>query len=113
MNCSINIDCMEYMRDLPDNAFDLAVVDPPYGDGIWGATRNASADGLTNINRVRFENMAERGANVTTTQKRSRGTWHRRLNTLGNYSGYRGTKLFGAEITSAFLHAGVFLYGAN
>ena len=28
-----NMDCMEYLRTLPDNAFDLAVVDPPYGDG--------------------------------------------------------------------------------
>lgn len=28
-----NIDCMEYMRTLPDKAFDLAIVDPPYGDG--------------------------------------------------------------------------------
>lgn len=27
----INGDCMDYMRELPDNAFDLAVVDPPYG----------------------------------------------------------------------------------
>ena len=26
-----NVDCLEYMRTLPDNAFDLAVVDPPYG----------------------------------------------------------------------------------
>lgn len=26
-----NIDCMEYMRTLPDKAFDLAIVDPPYG----------------------------------------------------------------------------------
>jgi len=26
-----NIDCMEYMKSLPDNAFDLAIVDPPYG----------------------------------------------------------------------------------
>lgn len=25
-----NMDCMEYMRSLPDKAFDLAVVDPPY-----------------------------------------------------------------------------------
>lgn len=25
-----NVDCMEYMKDLPDNAFDLAIVDPPY-----------------------------------------------------------------------------------
>lgn len=27
----LNIDCMEYMKDQPDNAFDLAIVDPPYG----------------------------------------------------------------------------------
>ena len=26
----LNIDCMEYMRGLPDKAFDLAIVDPPY-----------------------------------------------------------------------------------
>jgi len=24
-------DCMDYMKGLPDNAFDLAIVDPPYG----------------------------------------------------------------------------------
>lgn len=28
-----NIDCMEYMRTLPDKAFDLALVDPPYFSG--------------------------------------------------------------------------------
>lgn len=27
----LHIDCMEYMRTLPDKAFDLAIVDPPYG----------------------------------------------------------------------------------
>jgi len=27
----LNIDCMEYMRGLEDKAFDLAIVDPPYG----------------------------------------------------------------------------------
>lgn len=36
-----NMDCMEYMRSLPDKAFDLACVDPPYGDG------KASAGGGT------------------------------------------------------------------
>lgn len=25
-------DCMDYMRGLPDKSFDLAIVDPPYGD---------------------------------------------------------------------------------
>jgi site-specific DNA-methyltransferase (adenine-specific) len=29
----LNIDCMEYMATLPDKAFDLAIVDPPYGLG--------------------------------------------------------------------------------
>lgn len=28
------MDCMEYMRTIPDNYFDLAVVDPPYGDAL-------------------------------------------------------------------------------
>jgi len=27
----LNIDCMEYMATQPDNAFDLAICDPPYG----------------------------------------------------------------------------------
>lgn len=30
MNVVYNIDCMEYMENLPDKEFDLAVVDPPY-----------------------------------------------------------------------------------
>ena len=29
----INGDCMDYMRDIPDNYFNLAIVDPPYGEG--------------------------------------------------------------------------------
>lgn len=32
----INADCLEVMATLPDNAFDLAIVDPPYGIGIDG-----------------------------------------------------------------------------
>ena len=27
----LNVDCMEYMKGLDDNAFELAIVDPPYG----------------------------------------------------------------------------------
>jgi site-specific DNA-methyltransferase (adenine-specific) len=37
-----NCDCMEYMRGLPDNAFDLIIADPPYGIG---------EDGLSNHSR--------------------------------------------------------------
>ena len=28
-----NIDCLEYMKALPDKAFELAIADPPYGGG--------------------------------------------------------------------------------
>jgi len=30
----LNVDCMTYMATLPDKAFDLAIVDPPYGIGV-------------------------------------------------------------------------------
>lgn len=28
-----NMNCMDFMRTIPDKHFDLAVVDPPYGKG--------------------------------------------------------------------------------
>ena len=28
-----NIDCIEFMKTKPDNYYDLAIVDPPYGLG--------------------------------------------------------------------------------
>ena len=34
-----NQDCMEAMKDMPDNAFDLAIVDPPYGIGGGSNTK--------------------------------------------------------------------------
>lgn len=29
-----NMDCMEGMKQFPDKYFDLAIVDPPYGDAL-------------------------------------------------------------------------------
>ena len=37
----LNIDCMEYMATIPDKAFDLAIVDPPYGIGESGKTNKS------------------------------------------------------------------------
>ena len=42
MNVAYRMDCMEYMKTLPDNAFDLAVVDPPYGIGVMSMNYTAS-----------------------------------------------------------------------
>ena len=33
LNELIHGDCMEYMKDMPDNAFELSICDPPYGIG--------------------------------------------------------------------------------
>lgn len=41
-NKTYNMDCMEYMRGVPDKFFDLAVVDPPYGINV---TRMAMGSG--------------------------------------------------------------------
>ncbi len=40
-----NIDCMDYMRSLPDKAFDLAVVDPVYGGVTQGGYMDKSTRG--------------------------------------------------------------------
>ncbi len=40
----LNCDCMEYMEGLEDNAFDLAIVDPPYGIGAGSTSfKNGSS----------------------------------------------------------------------
>lgn len=33
-NSFINGDCMDYLKEFPDNYFSLALVDPPYGGGL-------------------------------------------------------------------------------
>lgn len=62
-----NTDCMEYMRTLPDNHFDLAVVDPPYGAGFtenggckgWFAKYHQDSSQTLNVERER-ESKAHR-----------------------------------------------------
>jgi len=41
----LNCDCMDYMAGLPDKAFELAIVDPPYGIGIDGQKYDANKKG--------------------------------------------------------------------
>ena len=45
-NCELwHGDCMDYMRGLPDKAFDLAIVDPPYGVGHFTQSDRVSKYG--------------------------------------------------------------------
>ena len=48
-----NMDCMDGMKEFPDKYFDLAIVDPPYGDGgVRGATENASGNASTDTGTI-------------------------------------------------------------
>jgi len=40
----LNMDCMDYIKDIDDNYFDLAIVDPPYGWGEKLKGRNKSGN---------------------------------------------------------------------
>ena len=46
MNIAFNEDCIEVMRRYPDQYFDLAVVDPPYGDIPKGGYMTGTGGGL-------------------------------------------------------------------
>lgn len=48
----LNIDCMEYMKDIPDKWFELAIVDPPYGiwEGFQATSRVAKYGKMESVN---------------------------------------------------------------
>lgn len=49
-----NMDCMDYLRECPDKAFDLAIVDPPYGIGMSGG--NVGYKGFNDLPRKDWDN---------------------------------------------------------
>lgn len=57
MNVAYNADCLEAMRKMPDNAYDLAIVDPPYGINICSQTVQVERerDGQGSAERNRLE----------------------------------------------------------
>jgi site-specific DNA-methyltransferase (adenine-specific) len=48
-----NMDCMEALREMEDNQFDLAIVDPPYGIGMSGG--NVGYKGNNNLERKEWD----------------------------------------------------------
>ena len=46
-----NMDCMEYMEQFPDNSFDLAIVDPPYGIDINVSMGRRKGDKKSNYHK--------------------------------------------------------------
>jgi len=52
----LNIDCIEYMATLPDKAFDLAIVDPPYGIGFGQFNRTNKASNGERVKANKYKN---------------------------------------------------------
>ena len=77
MNIAYNVDCMEYMATLPDKAFDLAVVDPPYGDG------NSRSDHGEKEHWNRVGGLFDRYKKVTRTGGDMGGKIRKKNNSLG------------------------------
>lgn len=55
MNEVYNVDCMEYMKTLQDKAFDLAIVDPPYGISINNNMGRRKGDKKSNYKKVTWD----------------------------------------------------------
>jgi site-specific DNA-methyltransferase (adenine-specific) len=54
-----NINCMEFMSDKPDNYYELAIVDPPYGLGkrtVDGGGTNSQIRFKNDMNRANWDN---------------------------------------------------------
>lgn len=138
-----NMDCMEGMKQFPDNYFELAVVDPPYGDGggtwtngtrfgqrfdrylepgsVGKHTQEASPEARGGVLDT---TPSERGKTAALTRtggtwaskfgkKSSRGTLRRSSRTLTNCSASHATRLYGGGIISIYLRRDVSWYGAN
>ena len=94
-----NMDCLEEMKEFPDNYFDLAIVDPPYGDGGGTGSVKMGAD-LEETLIDTSRSVCRTGGTWAKkyTKKSLRGILPQEKNTLKSYSVSHAIKLFGAEI---------------
>lgn len=51
----MNVDCMEYMRSLPDKAYELAIVDPPYYSNAYSIITPGGRLSTTGVERRKYE----------------------------------------------------------
>lgn len=52
----LNVDCMDYMCGLENNAFDLAIVDPPYGHGNNSIKTGNTKSNIANSGKLKAYN---------------------------------------------------------
>lgn len=61
---AFNIDCMEYMKTIPDKYFDLAVVDPPYGGGAKANAEDVFKGGIVGGRSKKYAEIHSQSVNV-------------------------------------------------
>lgn len=64
-------DCVQYMHTLADNAFDLAIVDPPYGDAAGSYKRERFGGRF----RRYFQKNVEQGITTDNANRKEAPTW--------------------------------------
>lgn len=94
-----NMDCMDYMKSIPDKHFDLAIVDPPYGGANSSVGRVKDSDKcLIGINRTGGTWAAKYGKKSEAGMKPPAKIISR------SCSGFQSIKSFGAQIISKDCH---------
>ena len=110
---------MEYMRTLHENAFDLAICDPPYGGGNDGELNGGQVRGKIRPIQVnhafggRFERYNYPPPMTEKRRTEYRGTSHRRKTTSRNCSECHEIRLYGERTTSRCPRQDVSLCGVN
>ena len=103
---AFNMDCMEAMKEYPDKYFDLAVVDPPYGDGVAERERERERRGGEVISSADCGRGTVSRTGGTWAEKFGKkslsGTQPRNKNTSMNCSVSHATRSSGGAITSNF-----------
>lgn len=109
-----NMDCMDGMKEFPDQFFDLAIVDPPYGDAGGVARKTEISPRHITSGRI-AENRTEHGVMRTGgtwatkyAKKLLRGTLPRNKNILMNCFASHETRLSGGATILIYLRHGVF-----
>ena len=71
-----NIDCLEYMRGLPDKFFDLAIADPPYGGAGNQQLTGGGADSVNGSTDTSQSRQSRFRGQIRKIQcSRTGGTW--------------------------------------
>ena len=103
------MDCMEYMASLPDKAFNLAIIDPPYGDALGGANGTDLEAGSRDTKWNRFGQRFEKyripnggGMPQSTATRLQTGILHHHRSISMSFFVYQRIRSYGVEITLAF-----------